>query len=109
MIGTTLYSGYLDTATSGRRIHYVFVQANVTDPNAAPLTVWLNGGPGCSSLIGLIQEIGPYLVGNKYGLGDMLTKNPYSWDKVSNLLFLESPAIVGFSTDTNATYKWTDQ
>jgi carboxypeptidase C (cathepsin A) len=109
MIGTNIYSGYLDTATSGRRIHYVFIEANVTDPTNASLAVWLNGGPGCSSLCGMIQEIGPYLVGDSYKLGDMLTKNDYSWNKVANLLFLESPAAVGFSSDDDLNYPWTDQ
>lgn len=75
LIGVTLYSGYLNTNKPDRQIHYVYVQANVSDPSAAPLTVWLNGGPGCSSLIGLFQEIGPYLVGNSYKQGDILNKN----------------------------------
>jgi serine carboxypeptidase-like clade 2 len=88
MIGAVIYSGYLQTTVSGRQIHYVFVQANVTDPSKVPLAVWLNGGPGCSSLIGMVQEIGPFLVGNDYKLGDLLTKNEYSWAKVANLLFL---------------------
>lgn len=109
MIDATIYSGYLDTAKSGRHIHYVFVQAEKDDPLNSSLTVWLNGGPGCSSLIGMMQEIGPYLVGNTYKQGDMLTKNEFRWNKVSNLLFLESPAIVGFSSETNATYNWTDE
>jgi carboxypeptidase C (cathepsin A) len=75
MIGAVIYSGFLNTGTPDRQIHYVFVQANVSDPNAAPLNVWFNGGPGCSSLIGMIQEIGPFLVGNTYKLGDQLSKN----------------------------------
>lgn len=109
MLQTIIYSGYLDTSVKGRQIHYVFVQANVSDPSNASLAVWLNGGPGCSSLMGMVSEIGPYLVGNDYKLGDLLKKNDYSWSNIANLLFLESPAIVGFSTEKDTKYEWTDE
>jgi len=46
----------------------------------------------------MMQEIGPYIIGNDYKQGDQLLKNPYSWNKISNLLFLESPALVGFGS-----------
>ena len=62
MIGTTIYSGYLDAAKPGRQIHYMFVQANVSDPNAAPLTIWLNGGPGSSSQLGNFMQLGPHFI-----------------------------------------------
>jgi carboxypeptidase C (cathepsin A) len=55
MIGSTIYSGYLDTLEPNRKLHYVFIKANVTEPDNAPLAIWLNGGPGCSSLIGMVQ------------------------------------------------------
>ena len=49
--------------------------------------------------LGFIQEIGPYYLedGIDYKVNDSLTENPYSWHKRSNLLFLESPAGVGYS------------
>jgi carboxypeptidase C (cathepsin A) len=70
--------------------------------------VWFNGGPGCSSLLGFIEELGPYLIGNDYSLGDQLTKNEYSWNNFANILFLESPGIVGFSSDTDMSFNYTD-
>ncbi|BAF15273.1 Os04g0525700, partial [Oryza sativa Japonica Group] len=60
-----------------------------------PLLLWLNGGPGCSSVAyGAAQELGPFLVRS---YGENLTLNAYSWNKAVNLLFLEAPVGVGFS------------
>lgn len=58
--------------------------------NSDPLTLWMNGGPGCSSLYGFIQEVGPYYLedGVHYKDGDKLTPNPHSWHNISNLLFI---------------------
>lgn len=56
-----------------------------------------------------MQEIGPYTVGNTYKFGDDLIKNEYRWNKASNILFIESPGIVGFSTDKNPEINYNDQ
>lgn len=60
--------------------------------------------------LGFIQEIGPYYLedGIDYKEGDNLTKNPYSWHTVSNLLFIETPAGVGFSYNTDIRYEYND-
>lgn len=48
------------------------------NPETAPLTLWLNGGPGSDSLIGLFQELGPCNVTE-----DLETQlNPYAWNEV---------------------------
>ena len=51
---SSIYSGYLDLQNQNRSTHYVFVESVNGATNTDPLTVWLNGGPGCSSLLGII-------------------------------------------------------
>jgi carboxypeptidase D len=58
----------------------------------APLLVWLNGGPGCSSMDGLFLELGPFKI-----VDGKLEENPYSWHKVSNLLIIDQPVGTGLS------------
>ncbi|KAL2611260.1 hypothetical protein R1flu_022952 [Riccia fluitans] len=91
-----MHSGYITVDEAHQRaLFYWFVEADVEDPTTVPLTLWLNGGPGCSSVGGgTLSELGPFYPDKD---GKTLLKNPNSWNKVSNLIFLESPAGVGFS------------
>ncbi|KAK5108688.1 hypothetical protein LTR62_008093 [Meristemomyces frigidus] len=58
------------------------------------ILIWLNGGPGCSSLEGLLQENGPFLW--QYGTYAPV-KNPYTWVNLTNVVWVEQPAGTGFS------------
>ncbi|KAF1952579.1 carboxypeptidase S1 [Byssothecium circinans] len=86
------FAGYADVAAD-EHIFWWFFEARREDPEEAPLTVWVNGGPGSSSMIGLFQELGPC------GIGPDLKpfNNPYSWTNASNMLFIDQPTMVGFS------------
>ncbi|XP_019162575.1 PREDICTED: serine carboxypeptidase-like 31 [Ipomoea nil] len=94
-VGFRHYAGYVTVnENNGRALFYWFYES-LTLPEEKPLVLWLNGGPGCSSVgYGATQEIGPFLVDSD---GSGLTANPYSWNREANLLFLESPIGVGFS------------
>ncbi|KFY09286.1 hypothetical protein V491_08278 [Pseudogymnoascus sp. VKM F-3775] len=72
------------------------------DPKNAPLAIWLNGGPGGSSLMGGLQENGPCFIGSD---SNSTYLNPWSWNNEVNMLYLDQPAQVGFSYDvlTNIT------
>ena len=90
---TPQWSGYLD-AGNGTNLHYYLASAEGPTPFASkPLVLWLNGGPGSSSLLGMMQELGPLLMNATGGL----MENPYAWTKLANVVALESPAGVGFS------------
>ncbi|KAK0599801.1 hypothetical protein LWI29_008775 [Acer saccharum] len=78
----------------GRALFY-WLTESAHSPLSKPLVVWLNGGPGCSSVAyGASEEIGPFRI-NKTASG--LYLNKFSWNTEANLLFLETPAGVGFS------------
>ncbi|XP_059435297.1 serine carboxypeptidase-like 33 [Corylus avellana] len=95
------FSGYVNVnAHNGRALFYWFFEAQHHSSNK-PLLLWLNGGPGCSSIgYGAAVELGPLRV-SKNGAG--LHFNKYAWNKEANLLFVESPVGVGFSyTNTSS-------
>ncbi|KAK2989538.1 hypothetical protein RJ640_016662 [Escallonia rubra] len=99
------YAGYVTVdPKAGRALFYYFVESP-QNSSTNPLVLWLNGGPGCSSLVGAWLELGPFRVNSD---GKTLFKNDYAWNKVANVIFLESPAGVGFSySNTSSDYEHT--
>ncbi|KAK9104030.1 hypothetical protein Scep_020874 [Stephania cephalantha] len=99
-VGFQQFSGYVTVDAvekKQRALFYYFAEAEL-DPASKPLVLWLNGGPGCSSVgVGAFSENGPFRP-----RGEVLVRNEHSWNKVANMLYLESPIGVGFSYSTDA-------
>lgn len=62
-------------------------------------TVWLNGGPGCSSLTGLAYENGPLKF---YAQSSVPTLNNASWTRLAHVLYIDQPVGTGFSSGDQA-------
>ena len=105
-----MYAGLLPSynvssksATEGGQLAFwYFVQDNRTYPDG--FTVWLNGGPGCSSFGGAMFENSPVTLGawpaGYYGIDihTPLVANPYAWSRHSAILYVEQPHGTGYST-----------
>lgn len=63
------------------------------DPKNDPVVLWLSGGPGCSSLIGLFLELGPGSIDKNL----RVVSNPHSWNSNASVLFLDQPVNTGLS------------
>ncbi|KXT17005.1 hypothetical protein AC579_7413 [Pseudocercospora musae] len=90
------YAGTLpisDNSTDENRLFFWFFPSE--NPKASDeITIWLNGGPGCSSLDGLFQENGPFLwQSGTYSP----VQNPYSWTNLTNMVYVDQPIGTGFS------------
>jgi len=89
--------------------HYILVESE-GNPASDPLLVWSNGGPGSSSMFGLMTEFGPFqltaesLHTTAYNETTVpsLFYNQYAWSTVANVLIINTPAPVGFSYCTPA-------
>lgn len=77
---------------------YFWAFESRSDPKNDPVTLWLNGGPGCSSFTGLLMELGPCNAAPFNGSKGPHTEwNEWSWNNNSTMVFLDQPIGVGYS------------
>ncbi|XP_006655142.3 serine carboxypeptidase 2-like [Oryza brachyantha] len=101
LVDFAMYSGYVTVDEQAGRALFYWLQEAPAAAQPAPLVLWLNGGPGCSSVAyGASEELGAFRIRPD---GATLFLNDYRWNKLANILFLDSPVGVGFSyTNTTA-------
>ena len=94
-VAVASYAGYftVDEPTDSNLFYWMF-EALHADPRSAPLLVWLNGGPGSSSMYGLFAEHGPFYLSPD---GSTLEMRNVSWVNDFNVVYIDNPVGTGFS------------
>ena len=103
------YTGYIDI--EARHLFFYFFESR-SNPDEDDVMLWTNGGPGCSSAVGLFMELGTSVCSTTYfdkefrspSLGPCRVENvnktsfnPYSWNAKANIFFIDQPVGVGYS------------
>jgi len=71
------------------------VETRTDDPDEAPLLVWVNnGGPGCTSLLGMFTATGPWIVDDG---SNKFYENLNSWNQRISVLYIDGLSGVGYS------------
>jgi len=105
------YAGYAETNVHGIKgnLFYWFFESQEFSPQnlgdekeiaKTPLIIWLNGGPGASSTLGLLLENGPYRMSQEQ-LGN-LAENSYTWNKNAHIMYWDQPFGTGYSYSENS-------
>ncbi|GME89802.1 hypothetical protein B5S32_g1122 [[Candida] boidinii] len=89
---TKQYSGYLDVEEDDKHFFFWTFESR-NDPKTDPIVLWLNGGPGCSSLTGLFFELGSSSIDENI----KPVYNPHSWNSNATVIYLDQPVNVGYS------------
>jgi len=93
-LNETFYSGLLTLKTDS---FFYWLFESRSDPSKDPLIIWLSGGPGCSSEIAILFENGPYRFMPNFPDQVNLETNPYSWNNIANVLYIDQPKGIGYS------------
>lgn len=90
------YAGHLAATAAGDVQLFFWLFESRQAAERDPLVLWLNGGPGASSLFGALVENGPYTIAQDQD-GIKLIDNPYCWNAQANYLIIDQPVGVGYS------------
>ncbi|XP_042345213.1 probable serine carboxypeptidase CPVL [Plectropomus leopardus] len=88
------YAGYLTVnKTYNSNLFFWFFPALMANQDKAPVLLWLQGGPGSTSMFGLFVEHGPYVVNKNM----TVSLRDYAWTKKYSVLYIDNPVGTGFS------------
>ncbi|KAF0748671.1 hypothetical protein AaE_007284 [Aphanomyces astaci] len=89
-------------------LYYIFYESRVHSvvAESVPLVIWLSGGPGCSSLVGMLFENGPCIVGEDSPATISLNVN--SWTQAAHMVYIDQPRGTGFSPARSSLRSWSE-
>ena len=91
------YSGFITVKKiSNSNLFFWFFPAE-NGNSSSPLVLWLQGGPGSSSMFGLLKENGPFIADIDINGNPFVKSNPYRWSANHNVLYIDNPVGTGFS------------
>lgn len=124
------YAGLLPADDTGANMLFYWLFEAPEDALNKPLIIWLNGGPGCSSMDGLFLELGNlfhiviiwlcryvllfchlrcvWFTGPLRVNNGKVTLNPHSWHKMANIMFIDQPVGTGLSYSQSHKYASND-
>lgn len=96
------YAGFITVNEEYNSNLFFWFVPSLSDPKNAPVVLWLQGGPGTTSLLGFFSEHGPYDVSRD---GTRATFRELTWSQRYSMLYVDQPVGTGFSfTDDEAGY-----
>eukprot|EP00755_Sulcionema_specki_P006334 Sspe_Gene.35172::Locus_17055_Transcript_1_1_Confidence_1.000_Length_1640::g.35172::m.35172/K09645/CPVL; vitellogenic carboxypeptidase-like protein len=87
------YAGYATTDIAKKNNMFWWYFPSQDGNASAPLLIWLQGGPGGSSLFGLLSEMGPLMCTSPTEVAE----RPVTWNDKYAMLFIDNPVGAGFS------------
>ncbi|XP_046403551.1 venom serine carboxypeptidase-like [Ischnura elegans] len=93
-VNITSYAGYLTVNKEFNSNLFFWFFPSEVDVSKAPVILWLQGGPGASSLFGLFTENGPFFIEKDNAT---LKLRDYSWTKSYSLIYIDNPVGTGYS------------
>ncbi|RIA97852.1 serine carboxypeptidase [Glomus cerebriforme] len=98
--GLKTHAGHItiEKETNSNVFFWLIHNRHISD--APKFIIWLNGGPGCSSMDGLFLENGPWRMNED----QTLRLVDSSWDEYANVLYVDFPVGTGFSFANSNSY-----
>eukprot|EP00357_Protocruzia_adherens_P011598 CAMPEP_0114989334 /NCGR_PEP_ID=MMETSP0216-20121206/10138_1 /TAXON_ID=223996 /ORGANISM="Protocruzia adherens, Strain Boccale" /LENGTH=466 /DNA_ID=CAMNT_0002352297 /DNA_START=31 /DNA_END=1428 /DNA_ORIENTATION=+ len=94
--GQTVYSGFVEiNPETGSSMYFIYYSA--LKKSNAPLILWMEGGPGCSSWDSNFDFIGPYGLNYSDEKGIYMEPRTTTWNDEFDVLFIDNPVGTGYS------------